>query len=135
MLWRYIILLTLLIHLASCAVRNITVIGVVECNHRPVSGAVVDLMDHHLLSNKKLASVNTDARGRFYLYGEEKRFRALQPYLLVKHHCDQGITNQRCDITDRYDITGNQEGKTVDMKTLNLDLGKKGQKKDCKKRH
>ncbi|MFH4977989.1 hypothetical protein AB6A40_004698 [Gnathostoma spinigerum] len=133
MFWRLAIVCTVLVQLATCAMRNITVIGQVECNHRPVAGAVVDLMDHHMLSNKKLATANTDAHGRFRLFGKEKRLRALKPYVTIKHHCDQGVTSRRCEFTDRYDITGNQEGKVVDLRQINLDLGKKGQKKECKR--
>uniref|UniRef100_A0A0R3RKE3 Transthyretin-like family protein n=1 Tax=Elaeophora elaphi TaxID=1147741 RepID=A0A0R3RKE3_9BILA len=100
----------------------------------------------------------SDAKGFFQVYGEDKEVTAIEPYLLIKHSCDNGhinpvsirlsfqlqvkpvfenkyltltFTNFKCTITDEHPIPKEYIGKTYDMHILSLNIAGKKHNKKC----
>lgn len=46
-------------------------------------------MDPDDLLNK----TQSDSRGHFWVYGEENEVNNIEPYLVIKHSCDNGVIN------------------------------------------
>ncbi|VIO90631.1 Uncharacterized protein BM_BM5638 [Brugia malayi] len=79
-----------------------------------------------------LNSTTSNGRGVFKVYGEDKEVTAIEPYLIIKHSCDNGIIKTNCTITDEYPIPKEYIGKTYDMHIVSLNIAGKNHKKQCK---
>ncbi|MCP9258464.1 hypothetical protein DINM_001502 [Dirofilaria immitis] len=110
--------------------KNITVIGQIACSDRSQKmlkynyGNVIHVIDPDDLLNTTF----TDARGNFKIYGEENEVNNIEPYLIIKHSCDNGIVNPKCSIKDRYDIPKEYAGATYNMGIISLNIVKNRQK-------
>uniref|UniRef100_A0A0R3RIV8 Transthyretin-like family protein n=1 Tax=Elaeophora elaphi TaxID=1147741 RepID=A0A0R3RIV8_9BILA len=101
--------------------KNITVIGNLECGGSPYKAVTVELWDDDAFNfDDKLNLTHTDNAGKFKLYGEAREIRNIEPYLLIKHNCDNGRHDVRCTYTDRYNIPKSYQGMIYNLNKVDL---------------
>ncbi|VDK71237.1 unnamed protein product [Litomosoides sigmodontis] len=95
------------------SVQGITVAGRLACG---------DLDD-------RLNTTVSDGKGAFEVYGQDKEVTAIEPYLIIKHNCDNGVINPKCTITDEHPVPKEYIGKTYNMHIVSLNIAGKNHKK------
>ncbi|MFH4977990.1 hypothetical protein AB6A40_004699 [Gnathostoma spinigerum] len=117
------------------SMKNVTVVGQLRCDHLPVRADVQLWEKDRIDASDKLNTTMTDNLGRFKIYGQTRELLHIEPYILVNHHCENGVYNEDCDIMDRYDVPSSAEGKLHDFGVIALHLGTPKQKKKCHTKH
>ncbi|VDO77814.1 unnamed protein product [Onchocerca flexuosa] len=79
---------------AMGSIKNITVQGQVACSDRSQKDVEIQLWERDTLDPDDLLNTTmTDSRGNFKVYGEENEVNNIEPYLIIKHSCDNGVVN------------------------------------------
>ncbi|MCP9258463.1 hypothetical protein DINM_001501 [Dirofilaria immitis] len=114
------------------SVQSITVTGRLACGTKSVRDVEVQLWEEDTGDPDDLLNTTlSDAKGNFRVYGEDKEVTAIEPYLIIKHSCDNGIINPKCTITDEYPIPKEFIGQTYDMHIVSLNIVGKNHDKKC----
>uniref|UniRef100_A0A8R1U2D7 Uncharacterized protein n=1 Tax=Onchocerca volvulus TaxID=6282 RepID=A0A8R1U2D7_ONCVO len=115
------------------SIQGVTVIGKLTCGTKSISGVEVQIWNKNTDDPDDLLNTTySDAKGAFEVYGEDKEVTAIEPYLVIKHNCNNGIINPKCTITDAYLIPKKFIGKTYDMYIVSLNIAGRNHKKNCK---
>ncbi|CAG9539652.1 unnamed protein product [Cercopithifilaria johnstoni] len=119
------LLLLFLLPISVCALfgskKNITVKGNVKCGGSPYNAVKVELWDDDTFNfDDQLNSTHTDDAGAFHLFGETREIRNIEPYLLMKHYCDDGRHDVRCVHTDRYNVPKSYQGSVYNLQNVDL---------------
>uniref|UniRef100_A0A915PVM9 glucuronosyltransferase n=1 Tax=Setaria digitata TaxID=48799 RepID=A0A915PVM9_9BILA len=103
-----------------------------ECGGAPYNGVTVELWDDDIFNfDDQLDSTHTDRSGKFQLYGETREVRSIEPYLLIRHNCDNGHHDVRCTYTDRYDVPKSYQGMTYNLGKVDLKSATVKRKTKC----
>uniref|UniRef100_A0A8R1U0I2 Transthyretin-like family protein n=1 Tax=Onchocerca volvulus TaxID=6282 RepID=A0A8R1U0I2_ONCVO len=112
--------------------KNITVVGELNCGRNYYSNVKVELWDANTLGrDDKLNSTQTDKMGQFTVFGQKREIRNIEPYLKVHHFCKDGQQDVRCEITDRFDVPKQYQGKTYQLGLVDLSTPTKKRKTKC----
>ncbi|VDO51070.1 unnamed protein product [Onchocerca flexuosa] len=114
------------------SIQSVTVIGKLMCGTKSVRDVEVQLWDEDTDDPDNLLNTTySDAKGAFEVYGEDDATE-IEPYLVIKHNCNNSIINPKCTITDAYPIPKKFIGKVYNMYIVSLNIIGRNHKKDCK---
>ncbi|KAL4002943.1 Transthyretin-like family protein [Acanthocheilonema viteae] len=114
------------------SIQSVTVTGQVGCGNKSVRDVEIELWEEDVDNFDDLLNTTiSDAKGAFKIYGQDKEIAAIQPYLLIKHSCDNGRVNPKCTISDEHPIPKEYIDKTYDMHIISLSIPGRNHKKKC----
>ncbi|VDM97426.1 unnamed protein product, partial [Onchocerca ochengi] len=114
------------------SIQGVTVTGRLACGTKSVRDVEVQLWEEDTGDpDDLLNSTRSDEKGAFEVYGEDKEVTAIEPYLVIKHSCDNGVINPTCTITDEYPVPKEFIGKTYDMHIVSLNIAGKNHNRNC----
>ncbi|MFH4977831.1 hypothetical protein AB6A40_004540 [Gnathostoma spinigerum] len=114
------------------SMKNVTVKGQLGCGGKSYPNIKIQLWEDDTWGLDDLLNETTSARdGHFRVYGQTKEIRNIEPYLIIEHHCDNGLLNPQCKIRDRYDVPKEFQGRTYDMGIVSLNIASRKHKKYC----
>ncbi|EFO19027.1 hypothetical protein LOAG_09467 [Loa loa] len=112
--------------------KNVTVIGELNCGRNYYSNVKVELWEADTVGpDDKLNTTYTNSSGQFKVFGQAREIRNIEPYLKVYHFCQNGVHDVRCEITDRFDVPKQYQGKLYNLGLIDLSIATKKRKKKC----
>ncbi|VDM97814.1 unnamed protein product [Thelazia callipaeda] len=112
------------------SIQGITVVGRLACGTKSVQDQEVQLWEEDSGDpDDLLNTTRSDHKGNFKVFGQDKEVTAIEPYLSIKHSCENGVINPKCSITDEYLVPKEFIGKTYEMGIVSLSIARKNHKK------
>uniref|UniRef100_A0A915PZF9 Transthyretin-like family protein n=1 Tax=Setaria digitata TaxID=48799 RepID=A0A915PZF9_9BILA len=112
--------------------KNVTVMGELNCGRNYYANVKVELWEADTIGrDDKLNATQTNDTGKFRIFGQAREIRNIEPYVKVHHFCMNGKHDVRCEITDRFDVPKQYQGKIYDMGQIDLSVATKKRKKKC----
>uniref|UniRef100_A0A0R3RKE4 Transthyretin-like family protein n=1 Tax=Elaeophora elaphi TaxID=1147741 RepID=A0A0R3RKE4_9BILA len=112
--------------------KNVTVMGELNCGQNYYSNVKVELWEADTVGpDDKLNTTYTNKLGQFKIFGEAREIRNIEPYIKVHHFCQNGIHDVRCEITDRFDVPKQYQGRLYNLGLVDLSSATKKRKKKC----
>ncbi|KAL4002944.1 Transthyretin-like family protein [Acanthocheilonema viteae] len=112
--------------------KNVTVVGELNCGRNYYSNVKVELWEADTVDrDDKLNTTYTNESGQFKIFGQAREILNIEPYLKVHHFCQHGTHDVRCEITDRFDVPKQYQGKLYNLGLVDLSTATKKRKKKC----
>ncbi|GMT04405.1 hypothetical protein PENTCL1PPCAC_26579, partial [Pristionchus entomophagus] len=138
----YVLLFSSLAFSVYARDQTVGIRGTLTCGSEPLAGAEVKLweLDTWPDPDDNLATVKTDSRGRFEIFGSENEFTSISPVIKFYHRCNnKGLFNlpKLCkrkityEIPKKYINSGKQVGTWFEMGEMNMEAKVKGEDTEC----
>ncbi|GMR32422.1 hypothetical protein PMAYCL1PPCAC_02617, partial [Pristionchus mayeri] len=122
--------------------QSVGVRGTLMCGHQPLVNAEVKLweLDTWPDPDDVLASVKTDQRGRFEIFGTESEVTKISTAVKFYHRCNNkglfnlpGLCKRKItyEVPKSYINSGKQVGKWFEMGVMNMEAKVKGEDTEC----
>ncbi|VDK71238.1 unnamed protein product [Litomosoides sigmodontis] len=112
--------------------KSVTALGELNCGRNYYADLKVELWEADTVGpDDKLNTTYTNNLGQFKVFGQTREIRNIEPYLKVRHFCQNGAIDVRCEITDRFDIPSHYQNKVYNLGRVDLSAASKKRKTKC----